>query len=141
MRQVKVILVSGVLLLFSGNLLDATELIWIPINPSFGGNSFNAQWLMSQAEAQNNFKDNTTANPYSYSQDPLKNFKESLNRQILSRLASQLVKTSFGENPLQPGHYEIGDYIIEVIPGDDGININIHDNATGNETHIIVPYY
>lgn len=141
MKQRTVWLIFGIFLLLNQTWLSATELTWIPINPSFGGNSFNASWMMSQAEIQNTFTDNTSSSSYSYSQDPLDNFKESLNRQILSRLASQLVKTSFGEDSLQPGHYEIGDYVIEVVPGDGGINVNIFDNGTGNQTNIIVPYY
>jgi len=141
MYQRMIRLLFLITLLFGGQWLYATELVWIPINPSFGGSSFNAQWLMSQAESQNTFKDPTATDRYSYSTDPLENFKESLNRQILSRMASQLVRTAFGEDPLQPGHYEIGDYIIDVTPADDGINVIIRDTATGNETTIIVPYY
>lgn len=118
----------------------ASELVYTPINPSFGGSSFNASWLMSQAESQNTFKD-PSAQSYSSSSDPLENFEESLNRQILSRLASQIVREAFGENTLDEGHYEIGEYIIDVTPGDGGININITDHSTGNETTVIVPYY
>ncbi|MBN2092781.1 curli assembly protein CsgF [candidate division KSB1 bacterium] len=125
----------------NGNVLSAAELVWIPINPSFGGSYFNASWLMSQAEAQNTFKEKVTTDRYSTSQDALENFKDSLNRQILSRLSSQLVRNAFGEDPLKEGHYEIGDYVIDIAPNNEGININIMDNATGNETNVIVPYY
>jgi len=127
--------------LWEGGFASATELVWTPINPSFGGNSFNASWLMSQAESQNTFKEKSSRDRYLYSRDALENFKESLNRQILSRLASQLVRNAFGEDPLKEGHYEIGDYVIDITPNDDGININIIDNATGNETNVVVPYY
>jgi len=119
-----------------------SELVYTPINPSFGGNPYNASWLMQQAEAQNTYKGAQDEGYSPYSTDPLENFKQSLNRSILSQFASQLTRNAFGENNLlEPGHYEIGDYIIDVTPGDQGIQVTIYDNTTGGETTIIVPYY
>jgi len=128
----------------SGATLQASELIYKPVNPSFGGDYFNASWLLSQAQAQNDITDPNARSSTSglYSSDPLQNFKESLNRSILSRISSRIANDIFGENGgLNQGHYEIGDYAIDVQPGDQGVNINIFDNATGNETTVVVPYY
>ena len=33
------------------------QMVYKPINPAFGGDTFNYQWLMSSAEAQNGFTD------------------------------------------------------------------------------------
>ncbi|GAB4328221.1 MAG: curli assembly protein CsgF [Calditrichia bacterium] len=128
-----------ILLLISLPLM-ASELVYVPLNPSFGGSYLNASWLMQQAEAQNTFT-GPSSSYRGYSRDPLEDFKESLNRSILSRFASQLTRNAFGEDMLAPGHYEIGDYIIDVRPGDQGIQVSIYDNSTGSETSIIVPYY
>ncbi len=122
----------------------ASELVYEPINPSFGGNYYNGQWLLSEAQAQNNIQDPNaqTSTSSLYSTDPLQNFKESLNRSILSRISSRIANDIFGENGgLQQGHYEIGDYSIDVQPGDQGVNIQITDFSTGNETTVVVPYY
>ena len=35
----------------------AQELVYRPKNPAFGGDTFNYQWLLSSAEAQNKFTD------------------------------------------------------------------------------------
>ena len=122
-----------------GSQISASEIVWKPINPAFGGYYYNAQWLMSTAQAQ---KTKDTSSPYSYSsRDPLKDFQESLNRQILSRLSSKLITQMFGEAELEPGHYEIGDYIIDVTPGEQGIRIDISDPVTGQDTSIELPYY
>jgi len=121
---------------------EGSELIYSPINPSFGGNPYSASWLLSQAQAQNNIQDPSRETPTSrYSQNSLENFKESLNRSILSRLSRQITSDIFGESALEEGHYEIGDYAIDVQPADDGVHIDIFDNATGNETTVVVPYY
>ncbi len=134
-------IISFLFILYSGkNTCNASELVYTPINPSFGGSSFNGAWLLSQAQAQNTLTEKKAASS-SYSRDPLEDFQKSLNRSILSRLSRQLVTSAFGEDSLQEGSYEIGDFVIDVTEGDDGVNIRIIDGATGNETSIVVPYY
>ncbi len=44
------------LLLFSVQLFSQ-QLVYKPRNPNFGGDTFNYQWLLSSAEAQNTFED------------------------------------------------------------------------------------
>jgi len=123
---------------------QAQDLMFNFINPNFiGGNTFNASWLMAEAQAQNSFTAPvTTTTQYSaYSQDPLKTFSDNLNRQILSQISSKLTRGLFGENGLEAGHYDIGDYSIDISQGLDGITINIIDNVKGGETNILVPYF
>jgi len=117
----------------------ADELVWTPVNPSFGGSPFNADWLMAQAEAQKPVEEEEM--DYGYEQDPLADFQNDLNRQILNRLSSRLIEMAFGEGELAPGYYEIGDYIIEIITTDAGIRIIITDPMTGGETTMEIPYY
>ena len=127
--------------LFTGSSVIADELVWTPINPSFGGSPFNAAWLMQQAEAQNKLVEERVGEDWRYDKDPLQDFTESLNRQILSRLSSRLIQTAFGETELEPGHYEIGDYIIDITSTDTGIRVVITDPTTGAETTVEIPYY
>ena len=44
------------LLLFSVQMFSQ-QLVYKPRNPNFGGDTFNYQWLLSSAEAQNTFSD------------------------------------------------------------------------------------
>jgi len=131
----------GVLILFAfvGN---AQKFVYTPKNPSFGGNTFNYQWLMSSAQAQDLTKDKTEIDQFeSYRTDPVEDFKESLNRQILSRLSRQLIDDQFGEDALTEGTYELGDYRIQVGNTDEGVTVNIVDNTTGATTDVTVPYF
>ncbi len=50
---------TGMLLLGlgSGSVVQATELVYTPINPSFGGNPLNGTWLLNNAQAQNDYDD------------------------------------------------------------------------------------
>ena len=117
----------------------ADQLVWVPINPSFGGSPFNAAWLMQQAEAQKPEEKRITT--WYEERGLLEDFTESMNRQILSRLSSRLIQMAFGEMELEPGHYEIGDFVIDISSTDTGISVIITDPITGGKTTIEIPYY
>jgi len=110
-------------------------------NPAFGGNPYNYSWLMSSAQAQNDTKETTSSSSSSYNLDPLTDFTESLNRQILSQLSRQIVARQFGEDSLSSGTYVLGDYQIEIGDQSNGLNITILDNKTGSSTTVSVPYF
>lgn len=119
----------------------AQDFIYTPKNPAFGGNPYNFSWLMSSAQAQNDITKDTEDAYSRYSSDPLENFTESLNRQILSQLSRQIVTQQFGEDALQAGNYTLGNYQIEIGDQANGINITITDAATGSQTTVEVPYF
>ena len=127
------------LIILLNEVTNSQELVWRPVNPSFGGNPFNAEWLLSQAQIQDKFKDNSATDLYG--RDPLDDFKESLNRQILSQISRQLVSSTFGEEGITDGHYELGDFAIDILSTADGISITIFDFTTGGQTNILVPYF
>lgn len=125
--------------LFLNNPLTAQELVWRPTNPAFGGDTFNYQWMLSSAQAQNTFTEARDVDRFI--RDPLADFQSSLQRQILNQLSRQLISQMYGEIGLEEGRYEFGEFIIEVRPGADGLEIHIFDMSTGGETSIIVPYF
>ncbi|GAB2534323.1 curli production assembly/transport component CsgF [Rufibacter soli] len=130
------------LLFLSHTRVLAQDFVYEPKNPAFGGNSFNYQWLQSSAQSQDKLKDPTATTPGSAAnQDPLKQFQESLNRQILSQLSRQLVTSQFGDDGLAPGKYVIGNYQIDVSEGTGGISVVIVDQGTGNQTTVTIPYF
>ena len=132
------IIFTGTMLLFFGNV-NAQDLIFEFRNPAFGGNTFNYQWMLSSADAQNTFEEE--ADMLEFETDPLADFTEDLNRQILNNLSRQLVSDQFGEEGLQEGTYILGDYQIEVNSTAQGLSVIIIDLATGNQTSIIIPYF
>lgn len=126
---------------FSTLKLQAQDLIYTPKNPAFGGDTFNYQWLLSSAEAQNKIADPNSPGNSLLNRSPLMSFEESLNRQILNQLSRQLVAAQFGEEGLEPGSYTIGSFQIEVSEGSGGINIIITDTGTGDQTTVTIPYF
>ncbi|MRI02085.1 curli assembly protein CsgF [Kriegella sp. EG-1] len=113
----------------------AQQMVYTPINPAFGGNTFNYQWLLSSAESQNSFTDPANANE---EQTELERFQENLNSQLLSNLSRNVFSSQLGEE-LQEGSFNVGDLALEIFESGEGLVINILDTITGEQTQIIVP--
>lgn len=126
------------LLLFFLSDAFAQDLVYKPKNPAFGGDTFNYQWLLSSAEAQDVTVDESTLNNQGSTLD---DFTESLNRQLLSQLSRELVYNQFGDDGLEDGTYSIGNFQIDVTSTLDGLSINIFDSSVGDVTQIFVPFY
>jgi curli production assembly/transport component CsgF len=116
--------------------IKAQALVYKPVNPAFGGDTFNYQWLMSSAENQNKFKEKASVGE---TQTELEQFKASLNSQLLSQVSSLLYKQQFGTDGLSEGSYTFGSYAIDVYPTSNGLSINILDTTTGEQTQVIIP--
>lgn len=114
------------------------QLVYKPINPAFGGDTFNYQWLLSSASAQNQFdnKDNSSLKGNSGS---LSNFTDSLNRQVLSELSRKLFQDQFGTTGVQPGNYMFGSLYLQITNTAQGMMISILDTNTGEQSEIVVP--
>ena len=126
------------LFLMPGRPANATELIYTPVNPSFGGSPFNGAWLLQSATLQNKFQE---GRPLRVPKSPLERFTEQLEYSVFSRMANRIVDTAFGEDTLQPGEYIFGNYKISVTTDASGITTIITEISTGNTTTIQIPYY
>lgn len=126
-------------LLAYGRLAQAQDFVYEPKNPAFGGgNTFNYSWLLSSAQAQNTIVDPAAASGAA-AQDPLANFANNLNQQVLSQLSNRLIASQFGTGAIRPGSYTVGNYQIQVTPGANGISVQVTDTSTGNQTTITIP--
>ncbi|HFS67459.1 MAG TPA: curli assembly protein CsgF [Flavobacteriia bacterium] len=126
-------------LLLTTLIVQSQEIVYKPINPSFlGGNSFNANWLLSQATAQNKYKEKTADNNQ---KSDLEKFTESLNRQLLNQISRNLFDSQFGEGGIQEGSFTFGSLVVDVSQTADGMQFNIFDTNTGEQTSIIIPNY
>ncbi len=117
------------------------DLIYQAKNPAFGGNYLNYSWMLSSADTQNKIEDPDERDPFGANDDPLAQFSESLNRQLLNQLSREIFDSQFGEGGLTEGSFVFGDFQVDISPGIEGININIFDILTGGQTQITVPYY
>ena len=116
----------GGLLTFSVN---ATQLIYTPVNPNFGGSYLNGSYLLANASAQN---DHTGSSGSSYvAPTALERMASSLE----SRLISQLFNDATNG---QEGYLKTTDFEINVVNEDGTLLVHITDIATGETTVIEV---
>jgi curli production assembly/transport component CsgF len=120
----------------AGLSASAQELVYTPVNPSFGGDSFNSSHLMAIANAQNDYKDpdaTTTGN------SQIDQFLRQLQSRLLSSLAAEVNDAIFGENPQDSGTITFGDQTISFVRLLDSVSLTITDTSTGAVTEISIP--
>jgi curli production assembly/transport component CsgF len=119
--------------------VQASELVYQPINPSFGGNPLNGPTLLNEAQAQNHFKESVSSSSLGQ-QDALTQFNSMLKSAILSRVSSAVTSNIVGTTgQLTPGTVETTDFRISItnIPGG-LLQIVTTDKATGQSTQFQV---
>ena len=134
--------------LLIGLAAQGQALVYRPVNPSFGGNTFNYSWMLSSAQAQDKSKDPSATSGSqaglggrsAADASSLNNFSQSLQSQLLSQLSRNLFSQQFGEQGLKEGTFQFGDLQVIITNGLNGTNIQITDGK-GGQTTITVPYY
>lgn len=117
--------------------LSAQDLVHEPISPTFGGNPFNSQHVLGVANANNDFRDPRATS--SNSQADI--FARQLQSRLLSALSSQIVDAIFGDNPQESGTISFGGQTIEFFRSLEEVTILIRNDASGEETRIVVPLF
>ena len=123
------------LLLLASGIASASELVYTPVNPMFGGNPNNGPVLLNAAQAQNNRKDTTVVNVPT-TQSVLQQFNDSLQRSILSQVASAATSKVMGSSgQLVPGTVETGNFRISIVDAGGGmLQIITTDKLSGATT-------
>ena len=134
---------------FTGTLsLNASELIYQPINPSFGGNPINGSFLLNKASAQNKHKAPLSVKTYA------EKFQESLERAYINKIVREITDLAFGEteydengDPVESIFNEdsifvSGDYEVHVVTSNpDSITVEITNLLSGEVTLIEIPRF
>ncbi|MFG3450837.1 MULTISPECIES: curli assembly protein CsgF [Pseudomonadaceae] len=124
------VFLAGLLLSFSAT---ATELVYTPVNPSFGGSPLNGAWLLGNAQAQNDKKD-----PDAIDRSSLRG-TSALDR-FTSQLESRLLSDLLGDvKDGKTGSITTDDFIVSIINDDIGnLVVSITDRLTGEVSEIII---
>lgn len=118
----------AILLLLSPGAI-ATELVYEPVNPSFGGNPMNGSFLLQKAQSQNAHENPQGELSF------VERFQESLERNIINSLTRRIA-----DGDIVEGVYDTGEYTVEVVGQPDGsVVVFITSNTTGEETRITMP--
>ncbi|MEJ2125249.1 MAG: curli assembly protein CsgF [Alphaproteobacteria bacterium] len=114
----------------------AADMVYKPVNPSFGGDPFNSSHLTGLASSQNLQTPSSSSNT---TQTAGKRFLSMLQSRLYSSLASQVSEAIFGENAKQSGSVTFDDQQVEFVNTGSEIQIKITDFLTGEVTNIAVP--
>ncbi len=124
----------------------AGELIYTPVNPSFGGSPLNSSYLLATANAQRTATASDVPSAAAGGAAAASNqnaaaalFVRQLQGRLLSALASQVTEAIFGDNPQDNGTITFGDTEIVFARDSDSINLTITNFTDGTVTVIEVP--
>jgi curli production assembly/transport component CsgF len=125
---------TGLCLLGLGScgLVQATELVYTPINPSFGGNPLNGTWLLNNAQAQNDYDDPDLKDRAALTGTSA---LERFSSQLQSRLLGQLLDNISTGNT---GSLSTDAFIVNVLDDSGQLTIEVTDRATGEISEIKV---
>ena len=117
-----------------------SELVYTPINPSFGGSALNGSFLLSKAQAQN--KNKAPQSKKSFEEK----ISDAIERATISDIVSKYKDTVLGENAEFNNEGDTtflsGDYQIDILSANsDTITIEITDLLTGKVTIIEIPKF
>lgn len=126
-------LASLVLLASLASAATATELVYTPVNPAFGGNPLNGTWLLNNAQAQNDHEDPAIKDRASAfaSTSALERFTSQLESRLLSQLLTNI-------NNGNTGSLQTDAFIINVIDDSGALSIQVTDRVTGEISEIQV---
>ncbi|NVF13846.1 curli assembly protein CsgF [Vreelandella maris] len=109
----------------------AGDLVYEPINPSFGGDPFTGSYLLGKAQAQD-----TNTDPNSRRSEPLSSTAR-LVQSLESRLISQLI-SDVGSGDVGEGSFDSDEFGVVVRDEGGQLTVRVVDKLTGDVTNINV---
>jgi curli production assembly/transport component CsgF len=115
---------------------SGTDLVYVPVNPSFGGHPANGASLLASASATNKHTAGGLGGSSLLNQTPLQQFNQTLERMVLSQLSSAATSKLIGrDGKLVPGTFETANFIITVVDlGGGMLRVTTTDKTTGTTT-------
>ncbi|MCA0899409.1 curli assembly protein CsgF [Microbulbifer agarilyticus] len=109
----------------------ATELIYEPTNPNFGGNPLNGTFLLQNAQSQDDHDDPDSPADLYQQPSALDRFTDSLETRLLNQLLTDVGDGNSGE-------LITDDFIVQIVDNDGVLTVLITDRSTGDKSEIVV---
>jgi curli production assembly/transport component CsgF len=114
---------------------QASELIYTPVNPSFGGSPLNGSWLLGYAGSQNTFKSSSRPGSAKQPATPLQKNIERFSRRFTHRVEREILDALFGGSMRTNDLSGNGLY-----PGEATIYVEVNQYGDGNTSTIDIVY-
>ena len=122
----------------------AAEIVYQPINPSFGGAASNSVWLNQNADIANSFRrkkdrlEKLTADKYDpFKRDPIVDFSASLQSRLLGEMSDKIVSAIYGTNKQNSGTFTAGNATVSFMRANGTVILTISDGV--RTTQIALP--
>ena len=120
-------------------IATATEIVYVPVNPVFGGSPLHGPNLLATAQATNRHKESPSGASLSgglAGRSALQQFNDILQRSLLSRIAAATTSGIVGsDGKLIPGSVETTDFTISIVDLGGGLlQITTTDKTNGSST-------
>ena len=116
------------------------QLVFVPMNPSFGGSPLNGSYALGLATSNNSkFLQNPATRQQLTGQSARQQFSQQITSALLSQIASTVSQQILGSNAKDSGTFNISGEIINFNRVNGQINISITDAASGANTQIQIP--
>jgi curli production assembly/transport component CsgF len=109
------------------------DLVYQPVNPTFGGSPLNSSHLQFLANTQKQYEETPEEESASAQ------FLDMLESRLYSALASQVTDAIFGEDALPSGTIQFSDQQVSFVNTGTEIQLVITDFTTGQVTTIVIP--
>jgi curli production assembly/transport component CsgF len=119
--------------------LHASELVYTPVNPAFGGYPSNKDFLLSTAEAQNKPRKREEKRNDPFNRDPLTEFSNTLQTRLLSSLADKITQSIYGPSAGNSGLFTIDNTTVSYQRVGNVIQLTLSDGV--RTTNISLPAY
>jgi curli production assembly/transport component CsgF len=126
---------------------SASDIVYRPVDPSFGGNPMNSSHLLAVANAQNDYKPPVVSAPggsvsaQTPAQAQAAQFLTQLQSRLISALAAQVTDAIFGNDPQNSGQVTFGTQTVSFQRGLSDISITLTDSSNNSSTNISVPIF
>jgi len=135
----------GAAALFFASSANAGQLVYTPVNPTFGGSPFNGAYLLSTADANNfDFLSNPKAaqelNSLTSQQNTAQELRQALISALISQASQTVIDSILGTNgqASDSGTFSLAGETINFNRAGGEINITLTD-PTGGQTQITIP--
>ncbi|HUO94385.1 MAG TPA: curli assembly protein CsgF [Rhizomicrobium sp.] len=124
---------------------NASQLVYTPVNPTFGGSPFNGAYLLSTADSNNfDFQSNPKAaqelNSLTSQQNTAQELRQALISALISQASQTVIDSILGTNgqAQDSGTFSLAGETITFNRAGGEINITLTD-PTGGQTQITIP--
>lgn len=122
--------VVGLFFVSLAGYTHASELVYNPVNPVFGGNPLNGSYLLGNAQAQNDHGSSSAASRFA-ERSALDRFTDSLESRLLNQLIGNIGAGNTGTLVTQ-------DFIVDIVDQDGVLTVVVTDLVTNETTEIEV---